>query len=262
MAERLRARAREWLRVGAHQPLLFLLVLLAGGLGGLAYSSGPLHHSKNWRLEYLDTQLAGQNQRVRDLETALAQSALQPDNSLAPAQEVALREELAQTVTQRDQQADRAATAEAGMTKAKQTSDRWRAQFRKAETELSSELARTAELGLERDSLLARLSAVGSHSAPPPAAVDPDSEALAEGLELMVGESWSSPDGQVSFDVVDVDQQIASLRGSWQASAAGPERVAAGHQLTERRGETVYRIFVTAVSPYRSVTIRATSGPR
>ena len=43
---------------------------------------------------------------------------------------------------------------------------------------------------------------------------------------------------------------------------AGPERVAAGQQLTERRGETVYRISVTAVSPYRSVTIRATSGPR
>ena len=77
----------------------------------------------------------------------------------------------------------------------------------------------------------------------------------------MVGESWSTPDGRVSFDVVDVDKAIASLQGSWQSSAAGPERVSAGHELTERTRDAVYRISVLAVTPYRSVTIRATSGP-
>ena len=66
----------------------------------------------------------------------------------------------------------------------------------------------------------------------------------------------------MSFDVVDVDKEIASLRGSWQPAAAGPERVAAGHELSERFDDAIYRISVSAVTPYRSVTIRASFGPR
>lgn len=261
MADRLWALARDGSRVLLRHPLLFLLVLLVGGFSGFLYTSGPLHAAKNWRLDYVDTQLAIQNQRVRTLETALVQRNLAAQGSLAPAEATLLRAELARAATQGDQQLERVAAAEKKAEQAYQSRDRWRTKYRDAEGQLSRSLDEKTLLATERDRLLARLSAVGSHSAPPAAAVDLNSTVLARDLELMVGESWSSPDGRVHFDVVDVDKEVASLRGSWQADSAEPERVAAGRELRASYSDATYRISVIAVSPYRSLTIRAVSGP-
>jgi hypothetical protein len=245
----------------ARQPLLILLVALAAGSAGVVYSAGPLHGAKNWRIDYLDTQLSIQNLRVRDLESTLRERSRDAENDLGPTDAAALRQELASAVVDRDRQAARADAAEAQTRKARNAGDRWLRKFRDAEASLNGVRQENSDLALQRDGLLARLSAVGSHSAPPPAAADPNSTVFADGLELMVGESWSSPDGQVSFEVVDVDKEVASLRGSWQSRADGPEQVSAGHQLTERRGGAVYLISITTVTPYRSITIRAASSP-
>lgn len=261
MAKRLWAQLAEWSRAWARHPLPFLLAILIGAVAGVAYTSGPLHTAKNWRLDYLDTQLVIQNQRVRSLEIALARRDLSSRGSLAPAEAVELRAELVRAATREEQKGERADAAEDKAAKAYASREHWRSKSREAETELNRCLEENVERRAERDGLLARLSAVGSSSAPPPAAADPNSTVLASELELMVGESWSSPDGRVHFDVVDVDAEMASLRGSWQPSEASLERVSAGGQLSARFSDTLYRITVMAVSPYRSLTIRAVSGP-
>ena len=258
MAERLGERLRDGLRVLAYQPLLFVLAVLAGGALGVGYTCGPLHGAKEWRLDYLDTQLGIQNERVRDLELELARR-LESHQTSSLAVESAELEELAQAAEERDRLTQRAESADEELAKAMRSRDEWRSKYRSADAQLSQARQEKEALAAERDALLARLSAVGSSSAPPPAALDPGSTILADNLELMVGESWSSPGGQVSFEVVDVDKDVASLRGSWQSAMAGPERVSAGHELSEQRDDTTYRISITAVSPYRSVTIRAAS---
>ena len=258
MFERMWARAREWFVVLGRQPLLFLLVFLFGSASGVTYTCGPLHSAKTWQLDYLDTQLTIQNQRVRELEDTLEQHSQESEGGLTPAATAALRSELRDAEKQRDKSTARAEAAEERLAKAKESRDRWRAKHRTADAELSRVREEKDQLAVDREGLLTRLSEVGSSSAPPPASIAPGATVLADGLELMVGESWSSPDGRVSFEVVDVDEQVASLRGSWQSSMmTEPERVSAGHELTEEQGDTTYRIAITAVSPYRSITIRA-----
>jgi hypothetical protein len=257
MVERVWARVREWLGVLARQPLLFLLVLLFGGTSGVLYTCGPLHSAKTWQLDYLDTQLSIQNQRVRELEDALEQRSLDSEGALTPSAATALRKDLEAAEKRRDQNAAKVTAAEDRLAKANESRDRWRTKHRTAEAELNRVREEKDQLAAEREGLRTKLSEVGSSTAPPPAAIAPGATLLANGLELMVGESWSSPDGRVSFEVVDVDEQIASLRGSWQSSMmTEPERVSAGHELTEQQGDATYRIAITAVSPYRSITIR------
>jgi septal ring factor EnvC (AmiA/AmiB activator) len=52
---------------------IYVGVFLAGGILSFAYSYGPLHSGKNWRIEYLEERVAAKDARITAIGNELAQ---------------------------------------------------------------------------------------------------------------------------------------------------------------------------------------------
>jgi len=262
---------RAWLWHLVRHPLLFALLLALGVAFGFAYSYGPVHRAKNWKIEHLEKRLLEKGDRIRSLEQQLAGHS--PSENTLAAHEKSQEELEGQIAELHDSLAEareQAQKAEARASKSASEARSWKSKHAKASKNLDK--ARSAERKLEAklDKAKQALAAAPKSvpSTPPAAPAEAISSGqnattLASGLALKPGTGWQSANGELRIDVLSVGSDSVEVSGSWQTSGSAPELLRAGHEVIQTPAESEatasYRITVTDIDPFASATIRATS---
>jgi chromosome segregation ATPase len=86
----------SWLKLLWRHPLPFVAAFALGTLCAFAFSYGPLHTSKNWKIDYLEDRVDAQNQKIGELEEELQGTRAQARGRPDPEELDALRTELEQ----------------------------------------------------------------------------------------------------------------------------------------------------------------------
>jgi galactokinase len=246
-----------WKIVFRH-PGALVSAFLVGGVLAFGYSYVPLHGAKNWKIDYQESRLEGQREKLEELKAKLVAAEALAKRASALEQQVPRREELEKALAKLE--ALEAKHSALGKANKKLTRDRntWQSRHAEAEAERDEWKTRSVE-------------AQAAAKVPEPAEEEPaahaaDSLAL-DPVEAMVleGARWVSPDGAASFTLVEAAENRATLRlgqGSADTQAAFGDgrsiRVEAGSKVQiGDPAQRSYRVTIVEIDAGRSISINA-----
>jgi len=118
-------------------PLATVIALVLGGTAGFLYSYLPLHSSKLWQIEYLESRVQTQRSHIERLEAEVQQAAAERDGLPDPGELAALKTRLAEVEERADDLEKERKSFQGKVQKLTRSRDAWRKKHGAAETRIA-----------------------------------------------------------------------------------------------------------------------------
>ncbi|MBW2273791.1 MAG: hypothetical protein JRG96_10990 [Deltaproteobacteria bacterium] len=226
-------------RIAFRHPGALAGAFLAGGILAFGYSYIPLHSAKNWKIDYQESRLASQREKLEEFEAKLTTAEAGAARAERLEEQAPRRQELDEAVAKLRTLEAKLSDLEKQNGKLSRSRDSWRSRHAAAEK--------------ERDEWKAEAEGLDMHLAEDA----PEASAPAQPIDatLLEGASWASPDGHASFTLITAAEDHATLD---LGPGGGRLRVEAGSNI--RIGDPArgsYRVTVMEIQAGRAIGISA-----
>ena len=239
-------------RIAFRHPGALAGAFVLGGILAFGYSYVPLHGAKDWKIDYQESRLLSQREKLEELEVKLAAAEGEAARAANLEEEVPRRQELDEALAKLKALEGKYSKLEKQNVELTRSRDTWK--------------SRHATAQQERDELEARaetpVAATPRDATPPEAEAEEAAPMAAAATEaspvedtVLEGARWTSPDGNAAFTLVAAEEGRATLR---LLPDGGSIRVESGSNV--RIGDAArgsYRVTVMEIETGRAIRISA-----